>query len=295
MNLYALRIFYHVAKNGSVTRAAEELILSQPAVTAQVRNLEKELGLVLLAPKGRGIFLTNAGEVVAKQAARLFSLENDMEAAIEDYKSGRSGSVKIVATSLPATYILPGWFAQFKRAHADVHIALTTANARAAIEQVMHFQADMAIIGGETEMDGITGELLLEDEFWFVASPSHPLAGKRTTLRTVLKEPFVLREEGSSARECLFALCKRNGVPQPKEGLRVTGLHESIRTIKAGYGVSFVSSLEVQDFVMRNEVVRIEVERVEERNPVQLYVRSNDPLATAPRLFIEMLRNGLKS
>jgi DNA-binding transcriptional LysR family regulator len=82
MNMHTLKIFYHVARLGSVTQAAKILMISQPAVTIQIRKLEKELGLVLFTLRGRKIFLTDAGEMLSYEAKRLFALEQEIETHI---------------------------------------------------------------------------------------------------------------------------------------------------------------------------------------------------------------------
>lgn len=136
MNLHALRLFHIVAEKGNVTRAAEELNISQPAVTAQIKKLEQEIGLILLAPKGRGILLTEAGIQLSKHTKRLFSLEAEIEAYVEQYKNGFIGKLRIVATYLPANFLLPKWLARYKQRYPDVEVELTTTNSRKAIDQL---------------------------------------------------------------------------------------------------------------------------------------------------------------
>src|ERR1700730_3703587 len=100
LNLHALRLFHHVAELGSVTKAAEQLNISQPAVTSQIKKLERELGLQLLSPQGRGILLTDAGTRLAIKSGRLFALERNIEQTIGDYKQGKAGRLLVVATYL---------------------------------------------------------------------------------------------------------------------------------------------------------------------------------------------------
>lgn len=102
MNIHALRLFYYVAETGSVTKAAARLRISQPAVTSQIKRLEKDLGLPLCSPSGRGISLTPFGTELAKQAGNLFTYEERIEEFVEDYRQGRKGKLRIAATYLPA-------------------------------------------------------------------------------------------------------------------------------------------------------------------------------------------------
>lgn len=290
MNLYALRIFYHVAKKGSVTRAAKELLLSQPAVTGQIRNLEKELQITLLAPKGRGIMLTEAGGLLFSHAERLFSLEQEIEESLLAFKNGKAGKIRIAATYLPANYLLPTWLSVFRKQNKKIEVSLTTCNAKGAIEQLLQYKVDIAVIGGGTEKHPeVASEELFLDEFWFIVPKDHHLALSETSLRTLMQEPFVLREEGSSTRKHLFALCKTLHIQQPVEAISCSGLNETIRAVMAGYGAAFVSALEAQEYIERNDVARVMIPHVSVKNPVTLYTRKDDVLAPAADQCVQHL------
>ncbi|MDB5055171.1 MAG: transcriptional regulator [Bacilli bacterium] len=291
MNLHALKIYAKVAELGSVTRAAEQLRISQPAVTAQIRNLEKELELLLLTPKGRGIGLTDAGKLLASQAKRLFTLEIEIEARLDEYKLGQSGKLLIAATYLPANFLLPKWISQFKLQHEKVECILTTTNSREAFELLTHFEAELAIVGGGAiAHPSIEKELLFEDELWFVVPIQHRYADQTVTLEQIMKEPFILREEGSSTREKLFALCRTRNVDPPVVGLQFNGLNETIRAVIAGYGATFVSSLEVNEYVSRGEIAQVQVKDFDLRNPISLCRRTADPLSPAAENFRQWVR-----
>jgi DNA-binding transcriptional LysR family regulator len=286
MNLHALKIFAKVAQYGSVTQAADELLISQPAVTAQIRNLEKELNTKLISPKGRGIILTPSGEILAKDARRLFAMECEIEARMKAFNSGQLGRLQVVATYLPANYLLPMWLSQFKKLHNQIDCALTTKNSTEAMESLLHYEAELAIIGGGVVNHPlIHNELLFEDPLLFVVPTQHPYAGQTITLLEMMNEPFILREEGSSTRDKLFALCKTQNAPPPRIGLQFNGLSESIRAVIGGYGAIFVSALEVSEYLERGEIARVYVQDVNLVNPISLCRRSKDELSPAAEQF----------
>lgn len=296
MNLHAFRIFHEVAESGGVTRASERLRISQPAVTAQLRNLERELGLVLFRAQGRGLVLTEAGERMAEQSRRLFALEREIEREGERLRLGEQGKLRLAATYLPANVLLPGWIASFKRSYPGVEIALTTVNSREAFDRLTHYEADLAVVGGGRELpDGLSCELLLQDELSFVVPGAHPLAGKRATLLEMLAEPFVVREEGSSGRELLMALCRLHGAPAPRIGLQCSGTAETIRAVAAGYGAALASALEVQDSVERGEIGKVAVDGIRIDNPIGLYWRTGEPLSPCAEKFAAFLAAGGES
>jgi len=296
MNLHALKIFHAVAEKGGVTRAAEELLISQPAVTAQIRNLEKELGFQLIAPKGRGVLLTDAGRMIAAHAKRLFALEREIESDVREYKAGFSGVLRIVATYLPANLLLPEWLARYKQEHPHVEVVLTTSNSREAVEHLLNYDAEVAVYGGGwEEQPGIEWEELLEDELWFVVPNGHPYAGQEISLSEMMKVPFILREEGSSTRERLFSLCRALNVNPPKIGLQFNGVNEAVRAVIAGYGANFLSSMAVRDYVERGEVARVFVRGLTLMNPIAVCTRKQETLSPAAEDFVGLIREEVKS
>jgi len=286
MNLHSLRLFLAAAQAGSVTRAAETLSISQPAVTVSIKRLEQELGVVLLAPSGRGILLTEVGRSLAAQADRLFRLEAEIERSVAAYKDGALGKLRIAATYLPANYLLPRMLARYKRAFEQVEVELISTNSKRAFELLEGFEADLAFIGGGREAPpSIDSSVLLEDDMLFVVHAGHSLAGRSTSLQSLLREPFVIREEGSSSRERLFACCNMLGAGSPRIGLQVNGLSETVRAVKEGYGVTFVSALEVRDDLNRGELAVVDVPDVQVTNPIAVCTRKDEPLSPAARHF----------
>ncbi|MFV5338468.1 LysR family transcriptional regulator, partial [Bacillus paralicheniformis] len=163
MNLHALRLFYSVAETGSVTQAAKQLNISQPAVTSQIKKLEREIDCTLFVPKGRGILLTQSGAELAKQAKRLFSLEKEIELYVEQLREGSIGKLRIAATFLPANYLLPRWLSRYKKLYPGTDVEISTINYQKAIDQLVNYEADIGFIGGITEFSPLLkGELLFE-------------------------------------------------------------------------------------------------------------------------------------
>lgn len=292
MNLHALRLFHTIAREGSVTRASELLSISQPAITAQIKKFEKELGFPLLQPQGRGIALTDAGAQLAVLAKRLFAVEQQLEQFAREVRGGDTGHIRLAATYLPSHHLLPAWIAKFKRQYEQVEMTITTTNSSEALQQLLNVEADLAIYGGlpEEYPESIRTEELFRDELWFVVAPGHRFANRQVTLQEMMREPFVMREEGSSTRERLFALCRTFNAPPPKVSLQFNGLHEAITAVVAGYGANFVSSLVVRDYVERGELCRVQVEGVHLENSIAVCMRSGEPLSAAAANFLAMIR-----
>lgn len=281
-----------IATTGSVTRASELLNISQPAITAQIKKFEKELSLPLLRPQGRGIALTSAGAAIAQAAGRLFAVEQQIEQYAREYATGSKGLVRIAATYLPAHFLLPAWIAEFKQRYEQVEMDIATTNSTGALDKLLQGEADVALYGGmpESYPDAVAAEHLFRDELWFVVAPSHRYAGKRISLAEMMQEPFVMREEGSSTRARLLALCRTYNAPAPRIALQFNGLHEAIRAVVAGYGANFVSSLVVREYVDRGLLSRVHVENASLENTIAICTRKNEPLSAAAGNFIETIR-----
>ncbi|OPH59053.1 transcriptional regulator [Paenibacillus ferrarius] len=292
MNLHALRLFHVIASCGSVTRASELLKISQPAITAQIKKFEKELLLSLLKPQGRGIALTDAGEEIAQLAKRLFAVEQQIEQFAQHYRDGTNGSVRLAATYLPAHFLIPTWIAKFKQQFEQVEMIITTTNSNDALQQLLNVDVDIAIYGGipEEYPDTIQTEELFQDELWFVVAPNHRYANQQVSLARMMKEPFVMREEGSSTRERLLSLCRTYNSSTPTISLQFNGLHEAITAVIAGYGANFVSSLVVREYVARGELCRVHVDGIHLKNTIAICTRKNEPLSASSLNFIQMIR-----
>ncbi|NOU95948.1 LysR family transcriptional regulator [Paenibacillus sp. LMG 31456] len=293
MNLHALRVFHSVALFGSVTKAANELHISQPAVTLQLRNLEKELGVHLVVPHGRGIALTYAGEELEKLSHKLFAVEREITARMEEIVTGIRGELIIAATYLPANKLLPKWIAAFKKAHEHVSIKLITLNTRDAIDKLSKHEADVAVIGGGWEIPGIRWEHLGDDELWFIVHPGHPLAEQEISLQEMMNETFVIREEGSSTRERFLSMCRTYNVNQPKIGMQFSGLNETITAVMAGYGANLISAMAVQDYIQRGEVARVYVKHVDLQRPIAICTLEDNVPTPITQQFIEFIRQNL--
>jgi DNA-binding transcriptional LysR family regulator len=292
MNLHALRLFYVIASTGSVTRASEMLKISQPAITAQVKKLEKDISLTLLRSQGRGIALTDEGKRLASHAKRLFAVEQQIEQFLQEYHDGTAGYIRLAATYLPAHYLIPAWIAKFKFHYEQVEMIINTTNSNDALNQLLNVEVDLAIYGGlpEEYPDVIQSEELFRDELWFVVAPNHRNANKHISLLEMMETPFVMREEGSSTRERLLSLCRTYNVPSPRITLQFNGLHENIQAVIAGYGASFVSALVVRDYVERGDLCRVHVEGIQLQNIISVCTRKNELLSPAVMNFIQLIR-----
>ncbi|WP_257349030.1 LysR family transcriptional regulator [Pseudalkalibacillus decolorationis] len=292
MNLHALRIFTEVAKSGSVTRTAEKLLISQPAITAQLRNIEKEIGIKLVTSKGRSIQLTEAGEILASDSIRLFSIERELEKKMHDIKTGMKGSLRICTTHLPASTLLPNWIAAFKENYPLVDVQLFKRSSYETIQSLLNHSVHIGLVCGEWKAEEIDHDTIFEDELVFVVSENNPLHRKETSLKELMKQPLILREKGSSTRKKLSILCDTLNIDQPEAGILIEGMSESIEFAKAGLGVALVPQLAVKDELLRGGLGKVYVNGVSIKLPISICKRKHEDLPSTAANFISLIKAG---
>ncbi|WP_199619476.1 LysR family transcriptional regulator [Paenibacillus alkalitolerans] len=290
MNLHTLRVFFEVANHQSVTAASASLAISQPSVTAQIRKLEKETGLKVIEPHGRGIRLTEAGEMIYAHAQRLFAMERELEMKLKDFREGKTGTLRITSTGLPANMFLPKWVASFKKQNPQVDIILNVVNSMEANRRLLQYEADFAFIAGISKHQDINYEKLFDDELWFIVPKGHRFDSQVATLEEMMAEPFFMREEGSSIREQLLALCRIHDISPPRRALQYNGMNLSIKTVQEGYGAMLVPALAVKSMVENGELGRVFIEGIDIKRPIYFCTRKDDLLSPVAKVFYELVK-----
>ena len=246
MNLNHLAIFHAVAQAGSMTLGAERLDISQPAVSKQVQELERVLGVHLFDRIGRRVHLSQAGEILADYARRLFALAYEAEIAMADVRAVGRGRLAIGASTTIGTYLLPGVVAEFWRRHPRVELLVRIENTEQVHRRLAGHELDLGLTEGLIEEEELEAEVFYQDELVMIAAPGHRLAGQpRVPLSAVLEEPFILREPGSGTRaveERALASLKL-----PVRVVMALGSTEAIKRVVAeGVGLAIVSRLSVR-------------------------------------------------
>jgi LysR family transcriptional regulator, low CO2-responsive transcriptional regulator len=247
LNLHHLHLLRTVAEEASVSRAAERLGISQPAVSMQLKKLEESVGVPLVETRGRSVALTVPGRSLADYAERLLRLSREAEEAMEDYRTLRRGRLRIAASSTPGAYLLPATLAAFGRTHPDVSVSLEVSNTRHALGLVAGGLADLAVVGeADPQEFDVRLTPLCEDRLTVVVAPSHPWAQRRqVTGAELAAEPLILREEGSNTRAVLDRRLGALGL-RPRVGLELGSTEAVKEAVAAGLGAAVISGLAVR-------------------------------------------------
>jgi len=235
-----LSAFHAVARLGSVSKAAEEMHLTQPAVSIQLGILEDAAGTPLLKRSARGVKLTEAGELLAGYAARILDLWREAGDAMAMHKGDIAGLLRIGAVTT-AEYLLPPLLLEFVREHPQVKVKLQVGNRADIVNLLAGQEIDLAIMGRPPAELKTVSAAFAKHPMAFVAAPTHPLmAGQQLGLSALVDANLLVRERGSGTRTTVEALFKDAGVP-----LAVGSEMSSNEAIKqmcaAGFGIAFLS------------------------------------------------------
>jgi DNA-binding transcriptional LysR family regulator len=243
MNLNQLLIFHKVAEEGSISRAAESLFISQPAVSKQLAEFEQSFGARLCDRLPRGIRLTEAGRVLYDYSRQIFSLEKEAERALSDLEGLQRGHLSLGASTTIGVYLLPGIMTAFRNRYPGIELHLEIGNTERIQRLLLESAIDVGFTEGFVASPDLVSEVFLEDELVVIASPQNPLLSEApVTLDRLRSEPFVIREKGSGMQAVIDrALHERNVEIQPAMTL---GSTEAIkRAVTMGAGIAIVSRL----------------------------------------------------
>jgi DNA-binding transcriptional LysR family regulator len=236
-----LKIFESVARQLSFTRASEELHLTQPAVSMQIKQLEQAVGLPLFEQLGKKIFLTDAGHEFGRYASAITAQLEELDQVVDEMKGLKRGRLTIAVAST-ANYFVPRLLATFCRRHGDaVSVSLDVTNREQLLKSLVENRNDLVIMGQPPESMALVAERFLENPLVVIAPPDHPLAAeKRIPPRRLREETFLVREQGSGTRSAMERYFSANDLrlATPME----MSSNEAIKQgVEAGLGLGLVS------------------------------------------------------
>lgn len=292
MNLHYLRIFLKVAEYEHVTRASEELLLSQSAVTKTIQHLEREVGLELIERHGRRIVLTYAGSVLATYARRLFALEREMEEALVALQEVEVGEITIGASTTTGVYLLPPIVARFRTRYPQVNLHIEILNSQEIIERALNWKLDFGLVEGDSS--ALPPELHVEvfghDQLVLVVAPGHRWSNLQVVEPEALREgELLLREQGSGIREVIEQALRLQGV-QVRPLLTVPDNEAIKQMVLSGVGAAIVSALAVQRELAAGDLIRVPIADLNLRPQLSLIRRIDKHLSRAAQAFCALLR-----
>ena len=273
MDTRQLAAFCAVVERRSFSHAAERLGVTQPAVSLQVRALEKRLGTQLLDRSGRRVEPTEAGWRLYRGAQRMLTLEDQLLAEVAASAEGElAGDLVLGASTGPAAVVVPVVLGEFQRANSGVRVFLTVSDTHSVVERVAARELELGIVGAARRHRGVRFEPFFSDEVILVCPPGHRFAGRSVTLDELREEPLILMQEGAGVRQIVEDALRRQGIRLRDLDVRLElGLQESVRrAVEAGYGVTFISRTAVEAELAAGRLTEARVEGLEATREISL-------------------------
>ncbi|MCH7713258.1 MAG: LysR family transcriptional regulator [Chloroflexi bacterium] len=293
LNFHQLYIFHTVASQGGFSKAAAFLDITQPAVSIQVQELERSMGVTLFHRRPRHLTLTDVGETVYAYSQQIFSLSDKLLDTVEEMEDLKVGRLTLGASTTPGEYVLPLALGRFRQLYPGIQTELVIANTRTIIQRLLNREIDLGMVGERPEEH--SGELemvhYMDDEIVMVAAPNHPLAlasSQPVTPQQVVEAGLIVREHGSATRDAAERHLQALGV-DAKVVLELGSNQAVKQAAVAGGGVGVISRMGVTAEVKAEMLVVLDVEGWDCRRPLTLVHPKDRYLSSAQRAFREFL------
>ncbi|KKD36374.1 LysR family transcriptional regulator [Limnoraphis robusta] len=263
-----LRIIKAIAAEGSFKRAADSLYVSQPAISLQVQNLERQLDVPLFDRAGRRAQLTEAGHLLLTYGEKVLSLCQETCQAIEDLRNLKGGTLIVGASQTTGTYLLPRMIGLFRQKYPDVAVQLHVHSTRRTAWSVVNGQLDLAIVGGEVSAELAQSLEIVpyaQDELALVVPISHPFAERETIAQEDLYQlQFISLDHQSTIRRVIDQVLSRTGIDTTrlKIEMELSSIEAIKNAVQSGLGVAFISTSAIEKELKMGVVRTVKIERV---------------------------------
>lgn len=292
MDFEQLKTFLEVARQKSFSRAAERLLVTQPAISAQIRSLEKEAGARLFDRDGGRVTFTAAGRVFEPFAEHCLNCHSHILGIIAELHRSPRGAISISANEATCLYVLPAVFAQFRKQFLRVGLSIVRAERSRTLEAVLYREVDFGVVAMPVKDPRLTVELIHKDELAFVVPVNHALAAcPSVCLKEVAQHPLVLMKQGRQ-RELLDNLFHMQDL-QPKIALEVESSELVKRLVAAGLGTGFLPRANVEADAGAGLLKIIPMGEVRLSRDLALIYRRGKELTRAAQVFLDIAKGQL--
>ena len=296
MDTRQLAAFCEVVERKSFSQAAERLGVTQPAVSLQIRSLEKRLGRQLLDRSGRRVEPTEAGARLYRGAQRLLALEDQLLGELAGDDEGElAGTLDLGASTGPGGSVVPLVLCEFQQRHPSVRIALTVSDTQHVVEQVAERELELGVVGAARRHRGVVFEPFFRDEVVLACPAGHRFAGRTISPESLRSEPLVVMQEGAGVRQVLEDELRSVGLRLRDLDVRVElGLQESVRSaVLGGYGITFISRAAIESDLAAGTIATARVKGLEPAREIFLVRAAGRAETRVAHAFVEFGRERL--
>ena len=296
MDTRQLAAFCAVVERKSFSQAAERLGVTQPAVSLQVRALEKRLGAQLLDRSGRRVEPTEAGLRLYRGAQRLLALEEQLvDEVAGDVDAALAGELRLGASTGPAAIVVPLLLCEFQRENPAVKVSLSVFDTQSVVDLVAERELELGIVGAARRHRSVRFEPFFEDEVILACPPGHAFAGRTVGMDELRTEQLIVMQEGAGVRQIVEDELRAAGLRLRDLDVRLElGLQESVRSaVQAGYGVAFISRSAVESELAAGSLTAARLEGLDAKREISLARATGRTATRAAEAFVTFARERL--
>ncbi|MDD5169813.1 MAG: selenium metabolism-associated LysR family transcriptional regulator [Syntrophales bacterium] len=296
MTLQQLESLVLLTGEGTFSRAAKKMNLSQPSLTKHIQNMEELLDAPIVIRRRSGVILTPEGKILCDYARKILKSRDEAAERMVRLYENEGGEITIAASTMPAAYILPRILVQFREVHPKIMVYVRSADSQEVLETIESTEKEIGFVGKKPSHGKLDAEPIWMDTMVLAVPAGHPWAGRTSvSLAELMVEPFIVREKGSGTRAILEQYLKEKGTSVDLSLFRVVAELGSTDAVKeailAGLGVSLISARAVKREVKLGllKVMTIEDWKIER----QLYLirRRNTSFMRHHQVFLEFVKN----
>jgi DNA-binding transcriptional LysR family regulator len=296
MDTRQLAAFCAVVERKSFSQAAERLGVTQPAVSLQVRSLEKRLGRKLLDRSGRRVEPTEAGLALYRGAQRMLALEGQLIEELDAGEEGElGGTLEVGASTGPGSTVVPVLLCEFQRENPGVAVSLSISDTQSVVDRVAERELELGVVGAARRHRGVVFEPFFRDEVVLACPPGHRFAGRSVSLEELREEPLIVMQEGAGVRQVIEDELRRAGTRlRDLEPRLELGLQESVKSaVAAGHGVTFISRTAIEADLAAGTLETARVKGLEPSREISLVRSAGRSPTRAVEAFLEFARERL--
>jgi DNA-binding transcriptional LysR family regulator len=296
MDTRQLAAFCAVVERKSFSQAAERLGVTQPAVSLQVRSLEKRLGRTLLDRSGRRVEPTEAGAALYRSAQRMLQLEEQLVDELHAAGGGElGGTLHVGASTGPGSTVVPVLLCEFQRANPSVAVSLLISDTQSVVDRVAERELELGVVGAARRHRGVVFEPFFRDEVVLAVPPAHSFANSTLTLAQLREEPLIVMQEGAGVRQVIEDELRGAGIRlRDLEPRLELGLQESVKAaVTAGYGVTFISRAAIAADLAAGTLATARVEGLDPARDISLVRAAGRSPTRAAEAFLDFARERL--
>ena len=296
MDFKQLEAFAYVVKLKSFSKAAQQIYLTQPTISAHIRSLEQELDTRLLERGTRTVYPTRTGSILYSYAEKMLNLREEAVCAVRNCDREQTGTLSICASSVPAQYVLPRVMAAFREKYPGLVFQLQQQDSGRVVESILHKEAELGFTGTVVDNRNIVFDKFTSDRLVIITPNTEhfrSLGQGRFDRDLLRKEPILLREQGSGTRKETEAFLRRAGIDPGQ--LNVAGEFDDPNSIKTavsqGLGISIISKAAVEDYADFGQLLTFEFNDIVMERSLYLVHRRQEQLSYMAEVFVHFVRN----